>query len=137
MAGEKILIVDDNINLQKVLDMLLRANGYSVVHATDADSAIRVAQRERPNGIILDIALPGGDGFAVMDRLKFLSSITGTPIIMLTANATPTSKERALKAGAVAFLQKPIDNNRLLATLRKAIGESAKIGQPRDFLYRN
>jgi CheY-like chemotaxis protein len=122
--GEKILIVDDNKNLLQVLDLLLSAHGYSVVHATDAFSAISMAQKEKPNVIILDIAIPGFGGFMFMERLKSLMPPATIPIIVLTGNVSPKNKERTFKAGAVAFLQKPFDNNELLSAVQKVLRES-------------
>jgi CheY-like chemotaxis protein len=78
MDQPKILIVDDDPDLRRALTIRLQANHYSTVHASDGYAAISVAQRERPDLIILDLGLPAGDGFVVMDRLRdsdILSSI--------------------------------------------------------------
>jgi DNA-binding response OmpR family regulator len=74
-----------------------------------------MAQREKPNAIILDIGLPGGDGFIVMDRLRKLN--INAPIIILTARDPLINRERALKAGAKFFFQKPVENGKLLGAL--------------------
>jgi two-component system KDP operon response regulator KdpE len=125
MAKRKILIVDDDVDLMRGLTIRLHANGYEVVHATDAIFAVSVALEEKPDLIILDIGLPGGDGYMVMDRLNKIASTIGTPIIVLSARDVASNKERAIKAGAQAFFQKPADNDELLATIRKAVGEGA------------
>ena len=122
MNGHKVLIVDDDKNVLRALSIRLNANGYNVVFATDGMSAISVARKEEPDVIILDLGLPGGDGFTVMERLGALLPIAHIPIIILTARDISGNKERAIKAGAIAFFQKPVDNNVLLETLRKVLG---------------
>lgn len=126
MSGKKILIVDDDRALIHGLNIRLEASGYNVVSAFDTPSAIFKALKEKPDLIVLDIGLPGGNGFIFMERLKSLIPVAGIPIIILTAWDPQTNRERALKAGAVAFLQKPADNDELLATIRKALEESIK-----------
>ena len=69
MGNSKILIVDDDPDLRQALRLRLRANDYDTVHAVDGYSAIALAYKERPNLIILDLGLPAGDGFVVLDRL--------------------------------------------------------------------
>jgi two-component system KDP operon response regulator KdpE len=128
MVGEKILIVDDDQDVRRGLGIRLKASGYSVVFAEDAISATSMARKEAPGLIILDIGLPGGDGFIVMERLLSITP-TSVPVIVLTARDPSTNKERALKAGAKAFFQKPADNDEFLAAIRKALGES---GEPME-----
>ena len=124
MSGHKVLIVDDDRDVLKGLNIRLKANGYSVVFAADGISAISVARNEMPDVIILDIGLPGGDGFKVMERLGSILPIAQVPIIILTARDVSGNEPRAHAAGAYAFLQKPVDNDVLLETLRRALGES-------------
>ena len=124
MDKRKILIVDDDPDLRRGLNVRLRANNYDTAFATDGMSAISVAQKEKPDLIILDLGLPAGDGFTVIERLKAIAPLAVVPIIVLSARDPQTSKERALKAGAETFFQKPVDNEELLAAIRKALGES-------------
>jgi two-component system KDP operon response regulator KdpE len=126
MTPKKILIIDDDKGLLRGLNVRLRATGYNTALATDAVSAISVARKEEPDVIILDIGLPCGDGFTVMQRLMSLASTSATPIIVITGRDPSTTKERALQAGAVAFLQKPFDNDELLAAIQKALGEPSE-----------
>src|ERR1700726_1565841 len=114
MDKPKILIVDDDSNLRRALKIRLRANHYETVQASDGYSAIAVAQKEQPNLIILDLGLPAGDGFVVLDRLQNSDSLAGIPVIVLSARDPQTNEERALKAGAAAFFQKPADNDDLM-----------------------
>ena len=99
----------------------------------DGTSGVTVARKENPDLIILDIGLPGGDGFLLMERFRNLASLACVPVVVLSSRDPQTNKERALEAGAVAFLRKPPDNNELLAAIRKALGESdesAESGKP-------
>ena len=123
MTTKKILVVDDDEDVRRGLGIRLKANGYSVVFAHDAISATGVARKEKPDLIILDIGLPGGDGFIVMERLVSITE-TSVPVIVLTGRDPSTVKERALNAGAKAFFLKPPNNDELLAVIRKVLGES-------------
>jgi DNA-binding response OmpR family regulator len=127
MSGKKILIVDDDPHLLLGLAPRLQANSYSVVTAADAISAIAVARNEAPDLIILDLGLPGGDGFLVMERIRNLASHGSTPIIVLSAWDPAGNRKRSLDAGAVAFFQKPPDNHEFLAAIRQALGETTAL----------
>ena len=124
MSGKKVLIIDDDHDLLLGLSARLKANGYRVVSATDAISAITVARKEAPDLVILDLGLPAGDGFVIIDRMKDLSDLVGTPVIVLSARDPAGNKRRALDAGAVAFFQKPPDNHEFLSAIRQALGET-------------
>ena len=123
MDKSKILVVDDDQDLAMGLRVRLRANNFATVFATDAVSAISQAKNETPNLILLDLGLPGGDGFLVMERLNNIESLASIPIIVLSARDPQANKERALAAGAKAYFQKPVDNDELLAAIRKTLGE--------------
>ena len=124
MSSHKILIVDDDKDVLKALGVRLKGSGYGVVYAGDGIAAVSVARNEEPDVIILDIGLPGGDGFTVMERLAGILPVAQIPVIILTARDVSGNEARARAAGAYAFLQKPIDNDVLLETIRKALGES-------------
>jgi DNA-binding response OmpR family regulator len=96
----------------------LRANHFDTAYAADGFSAIAMAQKERPDLIILDIGLPAGDGFIVLDRLQQSAQLSSIPVIVLTARDPQHNRERTLKAGAAALLQKPADNNELMDVIR-------------------
>ena len=121
MANAKILIVDDDTDLRQALKLRLRANHYETVHAGDGYSAIALAHKEQPNLIILDLGLPAGDGFVVLDRLQKDDKLSAIPVIVLTARDAQSSEQRALKAGATAFFQKPADNAELLEVIRATL----------------
>jgi DNA-binding response OmpR family regulator len=114
MSERQILIVDDDQPLLLGLTARLKASGYGVAWATDAVSAISAAVQAKPDLIILDLGLPAGDGFLVLERLKGLTGLAGIPVIVLSARSPTENKKRALAAGAVAYFQKPPDNHEFL-----------------------
>ncbi len=124
MEKQKILIVDDNEDLSKGLRIILRAHDYVTAMAADGVSAISQAKNEKPDLILLDLGLPAGDGFKVMERLSNIESLASIPVIVLSAKDAATNKEKALKAGARAFLQKPPDNAELLGSIKRLLEES-------------
>jgi DNA-binding response OmpR family regulator len=121
MENAKILIVDDDPNLRHGLRTRLRANHYDTVQASDGYSAIAMAQKERPALIILDLGLPAGDGFVVLQRLQDSDILSNIPVIVLTARNAEFNEQQALQAGATAFFQKPADNRELMAMIRATL----------------
>jgi DNA-binding response OmpR family regulator len=130
MEQPKILIVDDDPNLCRALKIRLQANHYNTVQASDGYAAVSVAQRERPDLIILDLGLPAGDGFVVLKRLQDSDALSSIPVIVLTARDPQSNQEKTLQAGATAFFQKPADNGELLAVIRATL----RVASPRTAL---
>jgi DNA-binding response OmpR family regulator len=124
MSGKTILIIDDDQDLLLGLTARLRANGYRAISAMDGTFAIAVARKETPDLIILDLGLPAGDGFVVLERLKALADLGAIPVIVLSARDPAGNKKRALDAGAVGFFQKPPDNHEFLDAIRHALEET-------------
>jgi two-component system KDP operon response regulator KdpE len=121
MSRAKIMIVDDDPELRMALKLRLRANHYDTVHACDGYSAIALAQKEHPNLIILDLGLPAGNGYVVLERLRDSDALSSIPVVVLTARDPQANEKRSLEAGAVAFFQKPADNNELLEVVRASL----------------
>jgi len=117
----KIMIVDDDPDLRMALKLRLRANHFETISASDGYSAIALAQKERPDLIILDLGLPAGDGYVVLKRMQQSDVLCDIPIIVLTARDPQTNEDRSLDAGAAAFFQKPVDNNELLEVIRASL----------------
>ncbi len=122
MSQAKILLVDDDRDLVRGLSIRLKASGYDVISAYDGYSAVIQTKNEHPDLIILDLGLPGGDGFVVMERLLEFPDCASIPVITLTGRDQASNRERSLRAGAVYYLQKPADNEELLTAIRKALG---------------
>jgi DNA-binding response OmpR family regulator len=129
MSPKKILIIDDDEHLLLGLATKLKANGYTIVSAVDAVSAVAVARRETPDLILLDLGLPAGDGFLVLERLRAMTGLVATPVIVLSARNPANNEQRALQAGAVAFFQKPPDSREFLTEIRRALGEDVALSQ--------
>jgi DNA-binding response OmpR family regulator len=123
LAGEKILIVDDDADLRGLLNVRLRQREYDTAFATDAISAISVARRESPDLIILDLGLPAGEGYVVIERLKAIAALGAVPIIVLSGRVDEASRERAMAAGARTFIHKPFEVERLIAAIEDALGK--------------
>ena len=130
MPNKTILIVEDDPDVRHGMHLRLKANRYNTVFAGDALSAMTEARKHNPDLMILDLGLPAGDGFLVMERFRNIPALAGIPVIVVSARDVRSNKERAVKAGAKAFLQKPVDNAELLAVIRQALGEpSAEPGE--------
>ena len=130
MANKKILIVEDDSDVRQGMYLRLKANRYETFFAGDALSSMTEARKHEPDLIILDLGLPAGDGFLVMERLKTIPSLAVIPIIVVSGRAGLANQKRAIEAGAKAFLEKPVDNAELLAVIRQALGETVKPEKP-------
>lgn len=122
MVKKKILIIDDDRDIRLALSARLRAEGYDTAFAQDGVTAVSVGRNEAPDLILLDLGLPAGDGFVLIERFKNIANLAHVPVIVLTARNAAENKQRALKAGAAAFFQKPADNDELLEAIERFSG---------------
>jgi DNA-binding response OmpR family regulator len=122
VAGKKILIVEDDADIRQLINLRLRARNYETAFAGDAITAMTVARKESPDLVLLDLGLPGGDGFLIMERMRAIASLAAIPVIVITASDPAATRERALQAGASAFLSKPIDIGELTEAVERALG---------------
>ena len=120
---KKILLVEDDSKITLALGIRLRHTGYEVVTAPDAIGAMAQALKHAPDVVVLDINLPGGDGFLVAERLRAQSVTATTPLIFITASKLPGLVERAKQLGAVAFIEKPFSAAQLAEALNRALGD--------------
>ena len=123
MSKKKVLIVEDDADVRLGYQVLLKANGYDTVFAADSVSAVGEARTIEPDLVILDLGLPGGDGFIVLERFRANTHLAGIPVVVVSARDLHGNKERALKAGARAYLQKPWNDNELLAIIGQLLGQ--------------
>jgi CheY-like chemotaxis protein len=114
-----ILIVDDEPTVRAIVGASIRVSGsrYRVLEAASAADAITLAQREQPNLVLLDVALPDHDGFWVCHALKTGPTTSHIPIVMLTAMSLASDRQRAIEAGADGYIVKPFSPRALLAEL--------------------
>ncbi len=124
MAGEKILIVEDNpMNMELATD-LLEASGYIVIQAGVAEEGIELARAELPDLILMDISLPAMDGLEATGVLKQDPATKGINVIALTAHAMKGDEEKALAAGCAGYITKPIDTRAFPKTVARFIESS-------------
>jgi DNA-binding response OmpR family regulator len=123
MDRKKILIVDDDPDVRLGLQLRLVQNDYHVMSAGDGVAGIAEARKHIPDLMILDLGLPAGDGFSVLERLKVNQRLSSIPVIVLSARDRVDNWDRAIKAGAKTFLQKPVANDKLLAVIRLVLAE--------------
>ncbi|MBM2810225.1 MAG: hybrid sensor histidine kinase/response regulator, partial [Chloroflexi bacterium] len=116
-----ILVVDDNEQNRKLIALQLRRAGYTAVLVEDGEQALEAVAAEPPDLILLDLQMPGMDGFAVCAEVRTGERSRGIPIVILTASQEQTDKRRALDVGADDFLTKPIDETDLLARVRSLL----------------
>jgi two-component system KDP operon response regulator KdpE len=128
MANKKILIVDDDPDVRQAMHIRLKANSYDTFFASDALNSITEALKQRPDLIVLDLGLPGDDGYVVMERLKRHPTLAVIPIIVVSARDVRGNHDRVIAAGAKVYLQKPVINAELLAIIRKTLGEPEQPG---------
>jgi two-component system KDP operon response regulator KdpE len=128
--GVKILVVDDEPQIRRSLRVALRANGYDVVDAADAETALDEAAAQPPDLVILDLALPDVDGVEVVRRLREWAG--HIPIIVLSARGDDEAKVRALDEGADDYVTKPFSVTELLARMRVALRHAALTGGHAD-----
>jgi DNA-binding response OmpR family regulator len=107
----RILVVDDDPSILKFVQANLEARGYQVLTAADGEEAIRIAEKEKPELILLDIVMPGLDGFAVCWKIREWSNM---PVIMLSAREGENDKEKCAACGANDYLTKPFVLRELL-----------------------
>jgi CheY-like chemotaxis protein len=121
MKGKKILIADDDRVTLETLGAQLRGAGFQILTAMDAMQAFMVAQRSAPDAVLLDIQMPGGTGLDTLKRLRTSSKTQAIPVIAISGLQDPEMSKRVLALGAAEFLPKPVDFERLRATLNRLV----------------
>ncbi|MCG2767953.1 MAG: response regulator [Anaerolineae bacterium] len=119
---KKILIADDEPDVVGMLTMRLRAHGYEVVTACDGIQAIVYAKREMPDLILLDIKMPGRDGYFVLESLRMSAKTALIPIIFLSALPPGDVEKKATELGAEGYFTKPYESEEIITAIREMIG---------------
>lgn len=117
----KILVVEDEFDLSKVIRKRLSSEGYEVVIAADAYQGVEFAHTSNPDLIILDLMLPGGGGMAVLNGLKKTTTLRFIPTIILTGMNDDEYKKKVIEMGVDAYLEKPYDSVELLSTIAELL----------------
>jgi DNA-binding response OmpR family regulator len=126
---KRVLVVEDEPDVRRTLDKVLSLAGFSVLLAADGRAGLRAVHTEKPDALVLDIGLPGLDGWQVLDRVRDLSDL---PVLLLTAHGAEAEKVRGLRAGADDYLTKPYGNAELVARVHALLRRSAAAAPPPD-----
>ena len=124
MTAHSILVVEDDRDTLLGLSVMLTKNGYQVLHAEDGTMALQIATREKPDLVLLDLGLPAGDGFFVLESIRRNIQLLATPVFVVSARDSAGNKERALAAGAQRYIEKPVDVPELLGFIREVFEDS-------------
>ena len=111
LAGDRgiVLVVDDADDIRELISLQLRWRGYEVIEATNGEQAVELAMRNHPGLILMDLSMPGMDGYEATRRIRALPGFVEVPIVAVSAFCDPCNVHKALKAGCVECVSKPID----------------------------
>jgi CheY-like chemotaxis protein len=113
----KILIIEDNEQNLYLVKYILEKKGYETIAATDGQKGIDLADKARPDLILLDIQLPVMDGYAVAMNLRLNPNLSGTPIIAVTSYAMPGDRDKAIASGCNGYIEKPINPDTFISQI--------------------
>ena len=119
----KVLVVDDEENIQKLVQVNLIARGYQVLITSDGEDALKLAQLECPDLVLLDLKIPGMSGWNTLTALKANQKLQKTSVIIMTGAASPDDEAKACSMGAVGCLAKPFNIDELMRQVRLATGK--------------
>ena len=125
-----ILIIEDDENAALALGIRLKTNGYATWKAGDALNGLSMALRHRPDLILLDIAIPGGDGFGLVKTLRTLVETKDLPVILVTASIDPKLRQKALDVGVAGLLEKPYQTEEMLLMVNYAFERPERVRYP-------
>jgi len=128
----KILIIEDNENNRVLLSRRLKAQGYEVFTAEDAEKGLPMVRSVRPDLVLMDLGLPGMDGWTATRQLRADPACQGLPIIALTAHAMQSDRERAVETGCDGFETKPVDFPRLFEKMEALLSQRGSAPPPRQ-----
>jgi two-component system, OmpR family, alkaline phosphatase synthesis response regulator PhoP len=121
--SKKILIIEDDPSFSRAINHIIQKEGYDVITANNGLTGLRMAQEEKPDLLVLDVMLPGLDGFEICFRLRRDPPTASLPIIMLSAKGQDSDKVTGLKVGANEYLTKPVDRELLLEKITALLGK--------------
>jgi len=118
---KKVLVVDDEMHVVKILKFKLKNEGYNVLTALNGNDAIELAKHEVPDIILLDIMMPGMDGYKVFEILKDDEATSSIPVIMVTARTQEVDKSRAEKLGVAEYIFKPFSLQNVIDAISRVL----------------
>jgi len=125
MAGELVLVVEDNEKNMKLFRDVLQATGYRTLEADSGEHALELAAQHAPDLVLMDAQLPGIDGFEALRRLRADERTAGACVVALTAQAMAGDRERFLEAGFDGYISKPVDVPEFIVTVKRYCGANA------------
>ena len=128
--AQRILVVDDEAGIRDALRMILEYEGYEVLTASDGKTALSDLEAGAPDAVLLDVKMPGMDGFEVLDRIAARES--APPVLMISGHGDIATAVEATRRGAVDFLEKPPQRDRILVSLRNALSRNSLRGGERE-----
>ena len=119
--GAKILIVDDSSVNNYLLENILEEKGYTLQIAFDGKEALNFLNEDPPDLVLLDIMMPGIDGYEILDKMTSDNKLKNIPVIMVTSKTEPQDKQKAMDIGAIDYIEKPIDIETLLIKVENVL----------------
>ncbi|PLX98676.1 MAG: two-component system response regulator [Desulfuromonas sp.] len=116
-TGKKILLIDDHDSVLKLLDAILKVRNYEVCYASSGPEGLEKARNEKPDLVLLDVMMPGMDGFKVCQALKQSEVTSHIPVVFLTARGEDTDREMGQRVGGQGFIKKPFRSVDLMETI--------------------
>lgn len=126
----RILVVDDDLEFRRLVMTWLVRRGFDVTLAHDGVSAIATARKSPPDVVLLDLHIPAGDGFTMLDRMRDLPFLVAVPIVVVSARAAAECRDQAVRLGAAAYLQKPVTADELVSTVARVVRHSTRAPSP-------
>lgn len=121
---KKIMVVDDEPYIARVIKFKLEQEGYTVISANDGQSGLQKIKEEKPDLVLLDVMMPGLSGYEVCQKIKEDAELAGIPVVILTAKGQERDREQGLTMGASDYITKPFSPNRLLELVKSMIGDA-------------
>ena len=121
LVRPKILIIDDSVDSWNLLSTIVKSHDFYPVWAADGMQAMAAARFHHPQAILLDLGLPGGDGFLILQRLKNNHLLSEIPVIVVTVRDRKEAEEKARQLGAVAYVSKPVQADELMASIQTVL----------------
>jgi two-component system KDP operon response regulator KdpE len=119
----KVLIVEDDADIARLIGLKLKQQGLKPVFAADAVTAVTIARKEDPDLLVVDIGLPGGGGLLIMERMRAIPNLAMKPVVVISAREPIEGERQAREVGATAFFPKPLDLDALVEEIRAQLGE--------------
>jgi DNA-binding response OmpR family regulator len=123
VSPKKILLIDDSSTMLLMEQMALNSGGYQILTAKDGTSGLQAAQSHRPDLILLDVMMPGMDGFEVCRQLRALEATRRTPVLMVTTRSEAANVDKGYDCGCTGYVTKPINNAALLSKVKELLGD--------------